>query len=194
VRWATVRQSVARDQRIESNELTPRTADHDSERRHARRMRGLWCWLVVGALATSAGCGGSDRPARFWTVEEAEAIRAIRGTPLRTTDCRGVGKSRDSADRRFSCVGTIVLQSLPQLPVLVRYVLNPRGGSMVRAPRTLRRTSTSMRSGCRRCVQSGSRPPAHRATTTKSGRVPAAWPVGFRISVRGRRAASALDR
>jgi hypothetical protein len=90
-------------------------------------MRGAWCWLVVGALATGAGCGGSDRPAKFWTVEEAEAIRAIRGTPLRTTDCRGVGESRDSAYRRFSCVGTVVPPSLPQLPVLVRYVLNPRG-------------------------------------------------------------------
>jgi hypothetical protein len=90
-------------------------------------MRGAWCWLVVGALATGAGCGASDRPAKFWTVEEAESIRAIRGTPLRTTDCRGVGKSRDSTYRRFSCVGIVVPRSLPQLPVRVRYALNPRG-------------------------------------------------------------------
>lgn len=84
--------------------------------------------MAVGALAFLAACGdGSSRPAIFWTVEQAESITVIRGTPLRTTKCNGLGDERDSAFRRFFCIGKVVPQGLPQLPVRVRYVLNPRG-------------------------------------------------------------------
>jgi hypothetical protein len=85
-------------------------------------------WLPVGALTVLAGCGGaSSRPATFWTVEQAESITVIRGTPLRTTKCTGFGEERESGFRRFSCIGKVVPRGLPQLPVRVRYVLNPRG-------------------------------------------------------------------
>jgi hypothetical protein len=81
---------------------------------------------LLGALSLSA-CGGSTAPPTFWTVEQAESIRVIRGTPLATTNCGGLGESRDSAYRRFRCTGRVVPKAVPQLPVRVRYVLNPRG-------------------------------------------------------------------
>jgi hypothetical protein len=84
-----------------------------------------WCIVVVCALA--AGCGGDSPPSRFWTVEEAESIKVVRGTRLAITDCRGLGETRDSAYRRFRCTGRVVAPATPQLPVRVRYVLNPRG-------------------------------------------------------------------
>jgi hypothetical protein len=81
--------------------------------------------LVVTVLA-SLGCGTS-RPARFWTVRQAESIRLVRGTPLKRTTCTGLGIERASAYRRFSCVGVVVPKTVPDVPVRVRYVLNPRG-------------------------------------------------------------------
>jgi hypothetical protein len=81
---------------------------------------------LIGALSLSA-CGGSTAPPTFWTVEQAESIKVIRGTPLAITKCGGLGESRESAFRRFRCTGRIVAEAVPQLPVRVRYVLNPRG-------------------------------------------------------------------
>ena len=88
----------------------------------------------LGALSLAAGgivltclaCGGSQPVSpRFWTVSQAESIRLIRGTPLKTTKCTGLGEQRVSAYERFSCVGVHWPKGL--LPVRVRYVLNPRG-------------------------------------------------------------------
>jgi hypothetical protein len=85
-------------------------------------------WVPLGALAVLPACGdGSSRPPTFWTVEQAESIKVIRGTPLRTTKCTGFGEERDSAFRRFLCIGKVVPRAAPQLPVRVRYLLNPRG-------------------------------------------------------------------
>jgi hypothetical protein len=82
--------------------------------------------LLVVTLLASPGCGAS-RPARFWTVKQAESIELVRGTPLKMTTCTGLGERRASAYRRFSCVGVVVPKTFPDLPVRVRYVLNPRG-------------------------------------------------------------------
>jgi hypothetical protein len=82
--------------------------------------------LLVVTLLASLGCGAS-RPARFWTARQAESIKLVRGTPLRRTTCTGLGERRASAYRRFSCVGVVVPKAVPDLPVRVRYVLNPRG-------------------------------------------------------------------
>jgi hypothetical protein len=83
------------------------------------------CFLVVLVLLTAA-CAES-RPADFWTVEEAESIRSVRGAKLESAECRGLGEERGSGYRRFSCVGTTLPTALPELPVRVRYVLNARG-------------------------------------------------------------------
>jgi hypothetical protein len=82
--------------------------------------------LLVVALVMSSACGES-RPPEFWTVTQAESIKSIRGTKLETTACTGIGASRASGYRRFSCTARTRPSSLPDLPVQVRYVLNPRG-------------------------------------------------------------------
>jgi hypothetical protein len=84
---------------------------------------GLGLTLVVLVML---GCGSSS-PGVYWTVEQAESIKRVRGTPLKTTTCNGVGKGHASRYRRFSCVGVIVPPSAPNRPVRVRYVLNTRG-------------------------------------------------------------------
>jgi hypothetical protein len=81
--------------------------------------------LLVTLLLTSA-CTDS-RPAEFWTVEQAESIRSIRGTMLQTATCTGIGESRASGYRRFSCSGSTTPEALPDLPVRVTYILNSRG-------------------------------------------------------------------
>jgi hypothetical protein len=82
-------------------------------------------YLVLVVLLAAA-CTES-RPAGFWTVEEAESIRSVRGAKLESTQCKGVGRERASGYRRFSCVGTTLPTALPEVPVRVRYVLNARG-------------------------------------------------------------------
>jgi hypothetical protein len=82
--------------------------------------------LLPVALFVSLGCG-SSRPATFWTAGEAESIKRVRGTALETTMCTGVGRQKASGYRRFSCVGVVIPESAPYLPVRVRYVLNTRG-------------------------------------------------------------------
>jgi hypothetical protein len=84
------------------------------------------CSVIVLTLVPASACGDS-RPSDFWTVEQAEAIRSVRGATLETTTCTGIGESRASGYRRFSCTGTTTAASLPELPVRVRYVLNARG-------------------------------------------------------------------
>jgi hypothetical protein len=91
------------------------------------------CAVLVLTLLAATACGES-RPAKFWTVEEAESIKSVRGAKLNTTVCTGLGESRSSAYRRFSCTGTTTAASHPELPVRVRYVLNPRGD--YRGPRS----------------------------------------------------------
>ena len=86
--------------------------------------------LLLGALVVNAACGASEPvvPVRFWTEGQAEAIKVVRGTPLRTTNCAGRGEKRGSAYRHFFCVGVHWPKHLGYpLPVRVRYVLNPRG-------------------------------------------------------------------
>jgi hypothetical protein len=86
--------------------------------------------LLLGALVVNAACGAAQTvvPARFWTVGQAEEIKVVRGTPLKTTTCTGRGEERDSAYGRFFCVGVHWPEHLGYpLPVRVRYVLNPRG-------------------------------------------------------------------
>jgi hypothetical protein len=84
---------------------------------------GLGLTLVVLVML---GCGSAS-PGVYWTVEQAESIKRVRGTALETTTCKGVGKAHASRYRRFSCVGVIVPPSAPNRPVRVRYVLNTRG-------------------------------------------------------------------
>jgi hypothetical protein len=86
--------------------------------------------VLVSSLLVTVACGASESrvPARFWTVSQAESIKLVRGTPLKTTKCTGLGERRISAYRRFSCVGVHWPKGLAYpLPVRVRYVLNPRG-------------------------------------------------------------------
>jgi hypothetical protein len=85
--------------------------------------------LLVGAVLACLACGDSEPvPARFWTESQAESIRLVRGTPLKTTNCTGLGEERVSAYRRFRCVGVHWPKGLGYpLPVRVRYVLNTRG-------------------------------------------------------------------
>jgi hypothetical protein len=89
-------------------------------------MRVAGIVLLAVAVLVDLGCE-SSRPARFWTVSQAQSIKLVRGTALDRTTCRGLGKQRVSAYRRFACVGVVVPKSVPYLPVRVRYVLNPRG-------------------------------------------------------------------
>jgi hypothetical protein len=85
-------------------------------------------WVVAAAVGAAAACGDANAPSpRFWTVEQAESIRTVRGTPLTTTRCTGIGAARDGSYPRFSCVGKVVPPTMPDRPVRVRYVLNPRG-------------------------------------------------------------------
>jgi hypothetical protein len=82
--------------------------------------------VVIGLV--SAACGRSDHPSGFWTKAQAESIRSIRGTPLERTTCTGRGEERESAYRRFFCVGVHWPRGLAYpLPVRVRYVLAPLG-------------------------------------------------------------------
>ena len=82
--------------------------------------------LIAVAVVAATACGES-RPAEFWTLKQAESVKSIRGTTLDTTSCTGLGTSRGSGYRRFSCTGATTPSALPELPVRVRYVLNPRG-------------------------------------------------------------------
>jgi hypothetical protein len=100
-----------------------------SQLRHGRPYV-LGVVLVVVTLLATLACGGSHPavPARFWTGSQAESIKLVRGTPLKTTKCIGLGEQRASAYRRFRCVGVHWPKHLAYaLPVRVRYVLNPRG-------------------------------------------------------------------
>jgi hypothetical protein len=64
--------------------------------------------LLASTLLVNLACGDSDAGRRgFWTVAEAESIKVVRGTPLRTTKCTGLGERRASAYRRFRCIGCI---------------------------------------------------------------------------------------
>jgi hypothetical protein len=93
----------------------------------ARRARTLLAAAVILA-GTACGTSRPTVPARFWTVSEAESIRLIRGTPLRTTACTPIGEPRGSTYGRFSCEGVHWPKGLQYpLPVRVRYVLNPHG-------------------------------------------------------------------
>jgi hypothetical protein len=97
--------------------------------RGAGKARPAGAVLVAGTVLTGFACGGSGAlPPRFWTERQAESIRVVRGTPLRTTTCSGRGERRGSAYRRFFCVGVHWPKGLAYpLPVRIRYVLNPRG-------------------------------------------------------------------
>ena len=64
------------------------------------------------------GSGPCDRP---------NQSSLFRGTPLERATCTGIGMRRGSTYRRFSCVGVVVPKGIPDWPVRVRYVLNPRG-------------------------------------------------------------------
>jgi hypothetical protein len=95
-----------------------------------KRFRNAGGVLLLGALVFNAGCGASETvvPVRFWTVGQAEAIKVVRGTPLKTTNCTGRGEKRGPAYERFFCIGVHWPRHLAYpLPVRVRYVLNPRG-------------------------------------------------------------------
>jgi hypothetical protein len=73
-------------------------------------------------------CGTSSHPSGYWTTSQAEAIRSVRGTPLKTITCSGRGEERESAYRRFFCVGVHWPKGLGYpLPIRVRYVLVPLG-------------------------------------------------------------------
>jgi hypothetical protein len=83
---------------------------------------------IMAFVFAAAGCEhGDPLPGTFWTVQQAESIRAVRGTPLARTECSGLRPGRDERYGRFSCVGVTWPPSTPQLKVRVRYVLNPAG-------------------------------------------------------------------
>jgi hypothetical protein len=82
--------------------------------------------VVIGLVC--AACGTSGHPSRYWTKSQAESIRSVRGTPLKTTTCTGRGEERESGYRRFFCVGVHWPKGLGySLPVRIRYVLAPLG-------------------------------------------------------------------
>ncbi len=57
--------------------------------------------LLALALAGIAACGG-DNPVS-WTVEQAESIAVVRGTPVNDPRCEGVGSEVDERFERFRC-------------------------------------------------------------------------------------------
>jgi hypothetical protein len=62
--------------------------------------------VTIAALALS-GCFGGREESMGWTVDEAEAITAIRGLPVRTVSCRGLGRAERDGNlvryARFTC-------------------------------------------------------------------------------------------
>jgi hypothetical protein len=52
------------------------------------------------ALALLTACSGDG--AEGWTVEQAEAIDAVRGLPVRVAGCRGLGPSEENGEARYS--------------------------------------------------------------------------------------------
>jgi hypothetical protein len=105
-----------------------RTTDAESEWFQTRASRVPLCCLVGAIVACGASRPAESDHTRFWTVSQAESIKLVRGTPLKTTACKGLGQRHASVYRRFSCVGVHWPKDLAYpLPVRVRYVLNPRG-------------------------------------------------------------------
>src|SRR5262245_37440153 len=91
-----------------------------------RKLARLGFPVVIGVVC--GACGASAHPSGFWTKAQAESIRSVRGTQLRTTTCTGRGEERESGYRRFFCVGVHWPRGLGySLPVRVRYVLVPIG-------------------------------------------------------------------
>lgn len=95
----------------------------------ARRRIG-WRLLAGALLATSyfaAGCAdASDSADRLWTVEQAESITSIRGTPVRVRQCRGRGP-RAERYRSFSCLASTRAAGDRYDTVGIFYVLEPLG-------------------------------------------------------------------
>jgi hypothetical protein len=82
--------------------------------------------LLLAAACLAAGCGGG-RSERDWTVEQAESIATVRGTPVRVRRCRGLGPEHDGRYGRFACVAGARAATDPYETVAVRYVLHPVG-------------------------------------------------------------------
>jgi hypothetical protein len=85
------------------------------------------CGTLMVFLLGAAGCRDDPPPPTFWTEAQAESIKLVRGTTLQQVSCSGMGAEQDERYERFSCVGRAVPESVPELKVRVRYVLNPRG-------------------------------------------------------------------
>src|SRR5512133_611377 len=58
--------------------------------------------LAAVAVAWLTSCGGTE--AHGWTVQQAEAIRSVRGMPVRVLECRGLGSPREGGFTRFACL------------------------------------------------------------------------------------------
>jgi hypothetical protein len=92
------------------------------------RTRAATGSALIAFVLAAAGCDHGDPvPGTFWTVQQAESIRTVRGTPLARTECSGLREGREERYGRFSCVGVTWPPSTPQLKVRVRYVLDPAG-------------------------------------------------------------------
>jgi hypothetical protein len=79
--------------------------------------------LLLLVLAT--GCG-DDSSGLLWTVEQAESITSIRGTPVRVRQCRGLA-GEDGRFSRFECLASARTAFDRFDTVGVFYVLQPLG-------------------------------------------------------------------
>jgi hypothetical protein len=82
-------------------------------------------------LALACGCtgGASADTELYWTAEQAESIRSVRGLTVRRSECRGQGEPVESGRyRHFRCVAGARATSDPYPidTVAVLYVLHPR--------------------------------------------------------------------
>jgi hypothetical protein len=69
--------------------------------------RGEHAAAVAIAALVLSGCLGGREESKGWTVDEAEAITAIRGLPVRAAACRGLGRRERDGNlvryARFAC-------------------------------------------------------------------------------------------
>jgi hypothetical protein len=57
--------------------------------------------LLALGLTVVAACGGEG--ATRWTVEQAESIAVVRGTPVNDQRCQGIGAEVNERFERFRC-------------------------------------------------------------------------------------------
>jgi hypothetical protein len=79
--------------------------------------------LLAAGLAALAACGGEE-PIR-WTATQAESISVVRGTPINSPSCTGVGRPLDGRYERFRCTAGARRPGETLDTVAVNYELEP---------------------------------------------------------------------